>query len=700
MRRSASALVVGVVAAAVIVVVASSGVSALGANCTDGVLCFDDTLPTEPLYCYPGFYCPGNQTAQLCPAGSYCLTPTSIEKCPAGYYCPPSTVEPKECSPFAACPAGSDRYFLWGGLLLALAPLVIIICYKRFVVDRSLTGTVPTANATELTANEKGGANRKRAESIAAGLQAVDRSSSAADMLSPFSDSGATMRMLARMSVGDKPDSAAQAAAAVGGIAVPLPPSAATSMVVQNPVNLRFDKLVSAVQVDGKPKVIMQSVSGAFRAGRVAAVMGPSGAGKTTLFRILMGKLPVTGGTVYLNEKPADLRQLTGRTGFVPQADIMISTLTVRDVLVHAARTRLPATMSDHAKLERVDDLMRALSITHIQHSIIGDPEAGQRGISGGERKRVSIGIELVANPSVLLLDEPTTGLDSTTSLDVVQLLKTIAQTQRVTVVAVLHQPRNLIFDLFDDLVLLAPGGRTVFSGPSSKALNYFASTGYPCPPKGNPADHFIDVISGASGAPQPGGTAAIATTAVPGPGPASGEKKSAPAAADDEPEKVNPAEVQVRLVQAWQNEEARRAALAGAASGTPSAAQSAQTAVSPKSALKIDESLAGANWFQQVGLTFYRGLLQQVRGPAINTVLLELFFQLFCGVVIGIAFVHENWFLPPMPPQYSDFCPKAMRDFCKGEPLRDLLLLEATFICSTLHRPPLPSSLSLVVSN
>jgi ABC-type multidrug transport system ATPase subunit len=87
----------------------------------------------------------------------------------------------------------------------------------------------------------------------------------------------------------------------------------------------------------------------------------------------------------------------------------MITSLTVRDVLMHAARTRLPRSISDAQKLEHVDRVLEALSLSHIQHSIVGDAESGQRGISGGERKRVSIGIELVAQPSVLLLDEPTT---------------------------------------------------------------------------------------------------------------------------------------------------------------------------------------------------------------------------------------------------------------------------------------------------
>jgi hypothetical protein len=108
-------------------------------------------------------------------------------------------------------------------------------------------------------------------------------------------------------------------------------------------------------------------------------------------------------------EQKGTLSAIRGCLGFVPQNDVMITTLSVRDVLLHAARTRMPREVPDAQKIERVDQVMDALSLTHIQNSIIGDAESGQRGISGGERKRVSIGIELVAQPSVLLLDEPTT---------------------------------------------------------------------------------------------------------------------------------------------------------------------------------------------------------------------------------------------------------------------------------------------------
>lgn len=262
------------------------------------------------------------------------------------------------------------------------------------------------------------------------------------------------------------------------------------------PVDITFNNISCSVMADGKEKEIMKGVSGVFKAGSLSAVMGPSGAGKTTLFSVLLGKLKIKSGSVSINNKNADLRELEREVGFVPQSDIMLGELTVKEILTHAAESRLPASWSTAQKAERVQQVLESLSLVHVQDSVVGDPEHGKRGISGGERKRVSIGIELLSNPKVLLLDEPTTGLDSTTSLDVVRLLRRIAS-QRVNVICVLHQPRNLIFDLFDDMLLLAPGGLTVYNGKASKAVRYFRQKNFPCPPTTNPSDWFIDVLSG-----------------------------------------------------------------------------------------------------------------------------------------------------------------------------------------------------------
>lgn len=604
--------------------------AATTASCLPGELCLDTTLPRAPIPCYPGYLCPGNDTARACPAGSFCPTSTRIEPCPSGSFCPPLTVTPKECSPFATCPTGSSRYFFVGGIFLVLIPFAALAVYKKLVLD--------AANSTE------------RAESDRAAAADTTRRSVARpnDALAPFSDSGATKRALAKMT--DKQ----AVAAASGAVAVSVDGSLALAGVraVSNPVTLRFEKLVTTVEVEGKPKTIMQSVSGTFKAGRVSAVCGPSGAGKTTLFRILLGKLPVSSGTVLLNEEPSSLQVLRGRVGFVPQNDVMITTFSVRDVLVHAARTRLPDSMSDAQKVERAEQVMQALSLTRIQHSIIGDAASGERGISGGERKRVSIGLELVAAPSVLLLDEPTTGLDSTTALDVVRLLKGIAHSGRVCIIAVIHQPRSLIFDMFDDLLLLAPGGRTVYSGPTSKTLGYFTAHGYPCPPKANPSDHFIDVVSGA--------------IAVRGTG-----------AEMSDSEKAVASEVQNKLVALWATEE--KSLTRSLVPPTPQSTRASTVQ------LKADAASAGAGWWQQFLFNLYRALLQQVKGAQFNVTVFEMCAQLFCGLIVGLAFVDDNWFLPPLPAEYAKYCPLALKTVCESTAQRDLTPLETALISMIL---------------
>ena len=141
-----------------------------------------------------------------------------------------------------------------------------------------------------------------------------------------------------------------------------------------------------------------------------------------------------------------------------------------------------------------VEDVIQLLELDHVRDVIVGSVD--KRGISGGQRKRVNIGLELVADPSILFLDEPTSGLDSTSAKIVMSALKDLANLG-MTVIAVIHQPRYSIFALFDHLLLLGKGGMTVFSGPTLVAETYFESIGFKCPPTENVADFLMDVCAG-----------------------------------------------------------------------------------------------------------------------------------------------------------------------------------------------------------
>ncbi len=201
---------------------------------------------------------------------------------------------------------------------------------------------------------------------------------------------------------------------------------------------------------------LLSGVNGSIPTGKITAVMGPSGAGKTTFLNVMAGKAQRTGGSVYVNGVVADLEEYKGIIGFVPQDDTMLHELTVEEVITHSAYMRLPVGLPSEEKDEIIKDVINSLGLTHVQNSVIGDEL--RHGVSGGERKRVSVGIEIVTKPSFLCLDEPTSGLDSVASLSLVKALKELA-TQGVTIVAVLHQPKYDIFALFDNVLLLGMFG-------------------------------------------------------------------------------------------------------------------------------------------------------------------------------------------------------------------------------------------------
>jgi len=242
-------------------------------------------------------------------------------------------------------------------------------------------------------------------------------------------------------------------------------------------------------------RAIMKGVSGRFAKGRSVAVMGPSGAGKSTLLNLLMGRAPRTRGTVFINGKEDELFNYSDLIGFVPQEDVMLRQLTVYDILRFSSDFRLPADFTHEQRKKICIETLKFLEIDHVVHSIIGDER--KRGVSGGQRKRVNIGMELVARPKVLFLDEPTSGLDSVTSLILAQLLRKLARQMGISVAAVIHSPSRETFENFDDLTLLGAGGQIIYQGAVDRAPAYFASIGFPVPEEDNPADFYLEVAMG-----------------------------------------------------------------------------------------------------------------------------------------------------------------------------------------------------------
>lgn len=178
--------------------------------------------------------------------------------------------------------------------------------------------------------------------------------------------------------------------------------------------------------------------------------------------------------------------------GYVPQEDLLLPELTVRETMMHSALIRLPRSWTDLECERHVDLLLRCLHLQHVQHNIIGDPS--NRCLSGGERKRLSIGIELAAAPMALFLDEPTSGLDAASALSIVRLLRQLSR-MGVTITLIIHQPRREIFNCLDDIILLEKG-RQIYQGPRADLRSHFESLGHSFSNVSNPADLIIDVIS------------------------------------------------------------------------------------------------------------------------------------------------------------------------------------------------------------
>ncbi|CAD6336343.1 unnamed protein product [Miscanthus lutarioriparius] len=224
--------------------------------------------------------------------------------------------------------------------------------------------------------------------------------------------------------------------------------------------------------------------SGSVDPGEILALMGPSGSGKTTLLKILGGRLGggIKGQITYNNTPYSAC--LKRRIGFVTQDDVLFPQLTVEETLVFAAFLRLPACMSKQQKRDRVPAHQDRRSVRE-----------GLRGVSGGERKRTSIGNEILVYPSLLLLDEPTSGLDSTSASKLILILQRLAKKRR-TIMTTIHQPSSRMFHMYDKLLLISDG-RGIYHGKARDCMHHFSSLGFVPEIPMNPAEFLLDLATG-----------------------------------------------------------------------------------------------------------------------------------------------------------------------------------------------------------
>lgn len=241
-------------------------------------------------------------------------------------------------------------------------------------------------------------------------------------------------------------------------------------------------------------KAVLNGVSGIVRPGELLAMLGPSGSGKTTLLTALAGRLRgKISGTISYNGQPF-ASCMKRKTGFVSQDDVLYPHLTVLETLKFAALLRLPKNLTKEEKIEQAEMIVVELGLTRCRNTIIGGPLL--RGVSGGERKRVSIGQEMLVNPSLLLLDEPTSGLDSTTAQRIIATLRTLARGRR-TVITTIHQPSSRLYRMFDKVLVLCEG-YPIYSGHADRVMEYFGSIGFvPGFNFMNPADFLLDLANG-----------------------------------------------------------------------------------------------------------------------------------------------------------------------------------------------------------
>jgi ABC-type multidrug transport system ATPase subunit len=261
-------------------------------------------------------------------------------------------------------------------------------------------------------------------------------------------------------------------------------------------VQVDISDVCYSVFINGEEKKLLQHVSFHLEPGDMCALMGASGAGKSTLLDLIANRKHVGAwsGEILINQRPRS-PFFNRDSAYVLQDDIHIPTLTVAETIRYAAWTRMPEGTPLDQREQRVKFLLDMMGISHVKDSIVGDPM--HKGISGGQLKRLSIAVEIVALPNLIFLDEPTSGLDSAIALEVMSAVRKLANQNR-TCMSTIHQPSPEVFALFDKLVALS-NGRLLYAGPADEAVTYFTrpNVAYKYDPDQNPAEFIIDVCGG-----------------------------------------------------------------------------------------------------------------------------------------------------------------------------------------------------------
>ncbi len=265
-----------------------------------------------------------------------------------------------------------------------------------------------------------------------------------------------------------------------------------------------FEDITYSIELKDKSnrkftKTIIDKVTGYANSHELTAIMGPSGSGKTSLLNFLTNRINFTSnckhdGRLFINSKEKPFSYMEDVSSYVMQDDMLFHILTVKETFLFVSRLRRKATAAEHET--EINKLIDELKLKNCENTRIGNETI--KGISGGERKRVSIGIEIMSNPSILFLDEPTSGLDSQTSYIVIDFLREIAESKKIAVVFTIHQPSSNIMSLINRVVMLNKG-RLTYQGPTmtktEEVFSYLSALHPPVGQLANPADYFMHAL-------------------------------------------------------------------------------------------------------------------------------------------------------------------------------------------------------------